>query len=169
MPIDGGEYACHLVAEGHGNGLLQIAAPDHGRIPMAARQICERSRDLLEIDGNDLQAVHRALESFAMPVVHLVGGRGKGLDYRELLRHTHVRVTVCYGEAGPEIARALEGRPTRTVRDFREAIRECWGLARDGDVLLLSPACTSWDQHADYAERGRVFVDEIQRLDGGMG
>lgn len=114
-----------------------------------------------------LQAVHRALGSFSGPVVHLAGGRGKGLDYRELRRHEQVRVTVCYGEAGPEIARALDGRPTRVVRDFRDAVAECWGLAVDGDVILLSPACTSWDQHADYAERGRIFVETIRKLDGG--
>lgn len=113
-----------------------------------------------------LQAVHRALESFSEPVVLIAGGRGKGLDYSELLRHQGVRLTICYGEAGPDIARALVGRPTKVIRNFSEAIAEAWAATREGEVLLLSPACTSWDQHADYSERGRAFVSEITRLDG---
>lgn len=116
-----------------------------------------------------LQAVHRAVESFQAPVVLIAGGRGKGLDYRELDRHPNLRTVVCYGEEGPRIAGQVAVADKPVIADFREAVRVAWARARDGEVLLLSPACTSWDQHADYAERGRVFCDEIARLDRGEG
>jgi len=163
--------AVMALAEGAGMAPAEIAARvqsfpglPHRLAPVAVARPIQVFNDS---KATTLQAVHRALESFSVPVVLIAGGRGKGLDYRELGRHANLRSVVCYGEEGPRIAGMLAVADRPVVGDFREAVRAAWGRVREGEVLLLSPGCTSWDQHADYAERGRVFCDEIGRLDRG--
>jgi UDP-N-acetylmuramoylalanine--D-glutamate ligase len=109
--------------------------------------------------ATSVQAVRCALESLAdRSVVLVVGGRDKMLDPTPLRVHRdHLRAVVGYGEAGRRLLGAI-GHPSGAyVEDFSAAVQTACDRARPGDVLLLSPACTSFDQHRDYEERGNVF------------
>jgi UDP-N-acetylmuramoylalanine--D-glutamate ligase len=110
-------------------------------------------------------ATLRALESFDS-VVLLAGGRNKGLDLSVLGRATsRLRGVVGFGDAGPEVVKAFpDSLPTEAVGSMREAVRAAARIARPGDVVLLSPACASFDAYANYAERGDDFAAEVAKL-----
>jgi UDP-N-acetylmuramoylalanine--D-glutamate ligase len=110
-------------------------------------------------------ATLRALESFDS-VVLLAGGRNKGLDLSVLGRAaSRLRGVVAFGEAGPDVARALPDTvPIETVLSMHDAVHAAARLARPGDVVLLSPACASFDAYANYAERGDDFSAEVGKL-----
>jgi UDP-N-acetylmuramoylalanine--D-glutamate ligase len=114
-------------------------------------------------------AVAAALTSFDEPVVLILGGSEKQTDFAEVLPHLErCRAVVCQGEAGPGIFGYLRnagcGDACRLVADLREAVAEAASLARDGDVVLLSPGCASFDQFAGYAERGEEFARLVAEL-----
>ena len=76
-----------------------------------------------------------------------------------------VRALVLLGEAREKIAAVLAGTvPVESVDGMGEAVRRAAALARPGDAVLLSPACASFDQYANYAERGRHFQAEVNAL-----
>lgn len=103
-----------------------------------------------------------ALRAVTRPTVLLLGGRHKGEPYTHLLpAMTRVRVVVAYGEAGPQVEADLAGhvRVERVAGDFERVVARSAALARPGDALLLSPACSSYDMFANYEERGRRFKD----------
>jgi UDP-N-acetylmuramoylalanine--D-glutamate ligase len=106
----------------------------------------------------------RALQAFDAPVVLLLGGRDKGGDFESLAPHLagRVRAVVTFGEAGPLIADRLQGAAA-VVRggSLPDAAREALGAARPGDVVLLAPACASFDAYSGYAARGDDFVRTV--------
>lgn len=117
--------------------------------------------------GTNVGAVARALESFDVPVVLIMGGRDKGGDYRPLgqLLRTRVRQLIVMGEAQPIIKEALGGTAeTRTAPTLSEAVRMASEAAVEGDVVLLSPGCSSFDMFRDYAHRGEVFCEAVKSL-----
>ena len=77
---------------------------------------------------------------------------------------SHLRGVVAFGEAGPEIAAVFARSGTRVERaaDMRGAVRAARRLAQPGDVVLLSPACASFDAYAGYAARGDDFAREVR-------
>jgi len=104
-----------------------------------------------------------ALRGMQQPTVVLLGGRHKGEPYTSLadeLRRT-ARAVIAYGEAGPTVARDLEGvvPVTPVTGDFDEVIDTARRLAQPGDAVLLSPACSSYDMFDNYEQRGRVFKE----------
>ncbi|MFN2505491.1 MAG: glutamate ligase domain-containing protein, partial [Acidimicrobiales bacterium] len=110
-------------------------------------------------------AVLAALAGFES-VVLLAGGRNKGLDLTPMAGAVdRVRAVVAMGEAGPEVAEVFAGsRPVATVSSMDDAVRTAADLAQPGDVVLLSPGCTSFDWYGSYAERGDDFVRAVQSL-----
>ncbi len=96
-------------------------------------------------------------------VVLIAGGRNKGLDLAELAAEAeHIRAVVAIGESAADIAAAFDGvRPVRNATSMDEAVEEAASLAQAGDVVLLSPACASFDWYASYAERGDDFVRAV--------
>jgi UDP-N-acetylmuramoylalanine--D-glutamate ligase len=117
--------------------------------------------------GTNVGAVVKSLESFAGPVILLAGGVDKGGDYAPLSQgiRSKVRRLVLFGQARGKIARAL-GALTETVLcdDLRAALHDAATHARSGDVVLLSPACSSFDQFRNYAERGAIFKNLVREL-----
>jgi UDP-N-acetylmuramoylalanine--D-glutamate ligase len=99
-------------------------------------------------------------------VVLLAGGRNKGLDLSVLGRAAaRLRGVVAFGDAGPEVVKAFpDSVPTETVVSMGEAVHAAARIARPGDVVLLSPACASFDAYANYAERGDDFAAEVAKL-----
>jgi UDP-N-acetylmuramoylalanine--D-glutamate ligase len=117
--------------------------------------------------GTNVGAVVKSLASFSAPVILLAGGVDKGGDYRPLADAIQgkVRRLVLFGAAKGIIAGAL-GHLTETtiVDDMAAAVRDAAAHGRPGDVVLLSPACSSFDQFRNYAERGRIFKDLVTGL-----
>jgi UDP-N-acetylmuramoylalanine--D-glutamate ligase len=96
-------------------------------------------------------------------VVLIAGGRNKGLDLAELTDAVErIRGVVAIGEAARDVAAAFDGlRPVRTATSMDEAVADAASLARPGDVVLLSPACASFDWYGSYAERGDDFARAV--------
>ena len=108
-------------------------------------------------------AVAAALMSFEEPVVLILGGSEKETNFAEVLPHLlRCRSIVCQGEAGPRISEFLNESGVkaeiRLVPDLESAVVEARRVALPGDVVLLSPGCASFDQFAEYAERGVAFT-----------
>jgi UDP-N-acetylmuramoylalanine--D-glutamate ligase len=107
-----------------------------------------------------------AMRGMSKPTVLLLGGRHKGEPYTELageLRRTG-RAVIAYGEAGPLVAADLQGVvPIRQVgSSFEDVIAAARAEARPGDVVLLSPACSSYDMFDNYEQRGRIFKQMVR-------
>ena len=121
--------------------------------------------------ATNTDSVEKALTAFdAGSIVVLLGGHDKGTDLTSLAGavRERCRVAVCFGEAGERIARALEGEPSalEVVRapHLREAFSAALAAARPGETVLLSPACSSFDEFNNMAERGRLFKDLVRDL-----
>ena len=117
--------------------------------------------------GTNVGAVVKSLASFDEPVILLAGGVDKGGDYAPLQAPVKqkVRRLIVFGEAKEIIAGSLKQfAETVIVNDIREAVADAAAHARAGDVVLLSPACSSFDQFRNYAERGKVFKNLVQDL-----
>ena len=156
--------------------LMGVPAPSVRRSVRAFRGLEHRLEDVLRVGGvrfvNDskattVDATLKALASFDRPVVLVLGGRGKGGDFSPLRAavRRRVRSAVLVGEAADKIEAALGGVvPVDRVSTYREVVRTAYARARRGDVVLLAPACTSWDMFRDFEERGRTFKREVRRL-----
>ncbi|MBV9803192.1 MAG: hypothetical protein JO130_08390, partial [Solirubrobacterales bacterium] len=102
-----------------------------------------------------------ALRSYPGGVHLIAGGRGKQQDFSALAAPVSERCRAVYliGEAARELAAALEpaGVPLRAAGDLEHAVAQAGAAARPGEVVLLSPACASFDQYADFEARGDHF------------
>jgi len=111
--------------------------------------------------GTNVASTIKALESFGERVVLIAGGKGKGQDFTPLAEAARGRVghAVTIGEDGPKIAAALAatGIPSSAAPTMAAAIDAARAEAGPGDVVLLSPACASFDMFNNYEHRGEVF------------
>lgn len=117
--------------------------------------------------ATNVDAAARAIESFASGVVAIVGGQFKGGDLRDLRAPLQASgaAVVAIGEARARVRDALAGVvPVHEAESMRAAVETAWRLAPAGGVVVLAPACASFDMFRDYAERGRVFKAEVARL-----
>ncbi len=117
--------------------------------------------------GTNVGAVAMSLASFEDPVVLILGGKDKGGDYKIIraLVKNKARGIVLIGEAKDTIRSALEGTvPMMEAASMQEAVLRCKDLAQKGDVVLLSPACSSFDMFRDYKHRGDEFQKWVKAL-----
>ena len=119
--------------------------------------------------ATNVDAVARALECFQAPIILIMGGRNKDSDFSVLgpLFRQHVKQLILIGESGREIAEALAsyiGPAPVFAPDMKAAVSLARRNADPGDVVLLSPACASFDMFNSYAHRGEVFTAEVNRL-----
>lgn len=114
-----------------------------------------------------VDATLKALLSFDRRIVLILGGRDKGADFSRLRREVRARAkrVILLGEAREKIERALKGAvPLEKASTLREAIRKAFDAAAAGEVVLLSPACASFDMFKNFEARGRAFKKEVCRL-----
>ncbi len=118
--------------------------------------------------GTNVGAVIKSLESFSEPVILIAGGRDKDSDFSVLmpLIKEKVKSLILIGEAKDKIKRAV-GEAAKEVfmeDDFRAAVLKAKQAASHGDVVLLSPACASFDMFRDFEDRGRQFKKAVMEL-----
>lgn len=121
--------------------------------------------------GTNVDATLVALKAFpGRPIVLLLGGRDKGTDLAPLVEACDgpVRQVICYGEAGKRFFDAFEASPVArmSAKGMLEAFAEAVKIADPGDVVLLSPACASFDEFNSFEHRGEVFKELVANLRG---
>jgi UDP-N-acetylmuramoylalanine--D-glutamate ligase len=112
-------------------------------------------------------AARRALAAYDPPLHVILGGSRKGESFDELAREVHGRAYLI-GETAPELAEALEraGVPYELSGDLATAVAAAGRAAQPGEIVLLSPACASYDQFRDFEHRGEEFRRLVQNLSG---
>jgi len=118
--------------------------------------------------ATNVNSVWYALESMKHPTILILGGQDKGNDYAEILDlvKEKVKAIVCLGVDNTPIHEAF-GDAVPTIVDTqsaREAVQAAYALADKGDVVLLSPACASFDRFKNYEDRGRQFKEAVHEL-----
>jgi UDP-N-acetylmuramoylalanine--D-glutamate ligase len=117
--------------------------------------------------GTNVGAVLKSVEGFTRPVILIAGGLDKGSDFSplyDLFKHK-VKLLILIGKAADKMAKAL-GTSTETVfaQTLQDAVRVASVRANKGDVVLLSPACASFDMFKDFEDRGRQFKEAVKNL-----
>lgn len=117
--------------------------------------------------ATNVDSVWYALQAFQEPIVLLMGGRDKGNDYSRLkdLVKQHVKAIVAIGESASKVEEAFRSvTKIVSVASMEEAVQSAARLAASGDIVLLSPACASFDWFTNYEHRGKVFKEIVSRL-----
>ncbi|MCL6610765.1 MAG: UDP-N-acetylmuramoyl-L-alanine--D-glutamate ligase [Peptococcaceae bacterium] len=140
--------------------------------------VAHRLEFVAEIDGvryiNDSKGTNpdasiKAVEAFPGPLVLIAGGRNKGNDFTGFTRRAagKTRAMVVVGECAGEMARSAAEAGIKNILwagNFREAVLLARSAARPGDVVLLSPACASWDMFKNFEERGDLFKQIVREM-----
>jgi UDP-N-acetylmuramoylalanine--D-glutamate ligase len=117
--------------------------------------------------GTNVGSVQRALETFAQPVILLLGGRDKEGDFESLkpILKEKAKKIFLFGEARDRIGSLIGTElPVNKVAKLKDAVFGAYREAQSGDVILLSPGCASFDEFANYKERGNYFKDVVRNL-----
>jgi len=118
--------------------------------------------------ATNVDSVNYALKSFTRPVIVILGGKDKDSDFTLLIPpiRAHVKAVILIGKAAEKIRRMLEGIVPLHEAGYSmpAAIKIARDLAEPGDVILLSPACASFDMFNDYEQRGRVFKEIVMTM-----
>jgi UDP-N-acetylmuramoylalanine--D-glutamate ligase len=156
--------------------LAGVPAEAAARAIAAFRPLRHRLARVAEIGGvaywNDSKATNvgaalSSLRAFEGRVVLLAGGVSKGCDFRALATEAaRITLVVAYGQAAPEIETALAGSGIPLVREpgLEAALGRAAAEAKSGDTVLLAPACASFDEFRDYADRGASFERWVREL-----
>jgi UDP-N-acetylmuramoylalanine--D-glutamate ligase len=117
--------------------------------------------------ATNVDSVWYALQSFDRPIIVMLGGRDKGNDYSALVElvRRNVKAVVAIGESADKVVRAFTPIVhVSKAKSMEEAVHTAAGLASAGDVVLLSPACASFDWFENYEHRGRAFKQIVATL-----
>jgi UDP-N-acetylmuramoylalanine--D-glutamate ligase len=118
--------------------------------------------------ATNINSTWYALESMSKPVIWIVGGKDKGNDYNFLAEivKRKVKAIVCMGVDNKKIFKAFSGiiKTIVEVKSAEDAVRTAYYLGKPGEVVLLSPACASFDLFENYEERGRKFKEAVREL-----
>ncbi|AEF95179.1 UDP-N-acetylmuramoylalanine--D-glutamate ligase [Desulfotomaculum nigrificans CO-1-SRB] len=171
------ENALAAVAAGYAMG---IAATDLARTLESFAGVAHRLEYVATIDGvkyiNDSKGTNpdaaiKALDAYNEPIILIAGGKNKGSDFTQFARKIKekVRVLIVLGLHGYQIEAAARDQGFTNIlqaQDYPQAVRLAHQQARPGEVVLLSPACASWDMFNNFEERGELFKQEVLKLKG---
>lgn len=115
------------------------------------------------------ESVMRALESFSEPIILIAGGRNKGSQFNILAQYIKAKVKelILLGEAKQDLKAAVIDAGFENIHEvegLEAAVAKSYELARKGDVVMLSPACASWDMFANYEQRGDLFCEAVRSI-----
>jgi UDP-N-acetylmuramoylalanine--D-glutamate ligase len=172
-----GEHNVENVLAAVAMSMLAGCAPEQvRRAVMEFRAVEHRLELVTSINGvafyNDSKATNvdatiKALESFPGNIHIILGGKDKGSDYTVLNPLLRERVKRAYliGAAAEKIASQIQGAaPLVRSGTLEHAVRQAFDAAKSGDVVVLAPACASFDQFENYEQRGRIFKELVMSL-----
>lgn len=119
--------------------------------------------------ATNVSAAVAGLQGLSQPLVLLAGGDGKGQDFAAFADGLPpaTRAAIVYGAAAGELAQALGSKvAVQQVQSLADAVSAAWRVSHPGDVVVLAPACASFDQFANYQERGRQFAALVTGVSG---
>ncbi len=123
--------------------------------------------------GTNVGATAAGLQGLGLPCVLIAGGDGKGQDFAPLIEpiRAHAKAVVTIGRDGPAIAEIAKraGVRTQAVESMEQAVQAAYELAKPNAVVMLSPACASFDMFSNYVERGQIFCQSVEALSQEMG
>lgn len=118
--------------------------------------------------ATNILATSKALASFEQPVILLAGGLDRGNEFDDLIPSLkHVKAMILFGESAPKLEKAAKKAGIEQiiyVDNVKQAAEQAFSISSTGDVILLSPACASWDQYRSFEERGDMFVKAVHML-----
>jgi UDP-N-acetylmuramoylalanine--D-glutamate ligase len=166
----------NLLAAASGAHCLGISDQKIAEIFMSFKSIPHRLETISVKNGiefiNDskatnIDAVKVAIESFNKPIILILGGLDKGNDFSELLKYKLcIKEVFAYGEAREMISHSLSGEIDVTIiESLRDAVKISYEHGNEGDIILLSPGCASFDQFTNFEDRGEKFAYWVDELD----
>jgi UDP-N-acetylmuramoylalanine--D-glutamate ligase len=177
LSLRGKHNVYNSMAAGIAGNVLHIRKETIRESLMDFKGVEHRLERLIKVHGieffNDSKATNvnstwYALESMTTPVIWIAGGIDKGNDYNDLmdLVKQKVKALVCLGTDNSKLHHAFEGIVENIVdaKSMKEAVKSAYLLGTDGDTVLLSPACASFDLFENYEDRGRQFKSCIKEL-----
>ena len=119
--------------------------------------------------GTNPDSTIKAVQAYENPIILIAGGYDKGSTYDELLETAkkNVKTLVLLGQTADKIeeaARRIGFTDIHRVEDMKEAVKTCHDIAKEGDIVLLSPACASWGMYKNFEVRGKDFKDNVNNL-----
>lgn len=118
--------------------------------------------------ATNMLATEKALAAFKQPTILLAGGLDRGDDLSELIPHfKHVKGLVSFGETKEKLEKVAEEANVPIIlnaENVEEAVKVAYEHSEENDVILLSPACASWDQYRTFEERGDMFIQAVHKL-----
>jgi UDP-N-acetylmuramoylalanine--D-glutamate ligase len=113
-------------------------------------------------------ATQKAIEAFDQPVILLAGGLDRGNDFESLLPYfKKIKALVTFGQTAPKLidtAHRAGMKLIKHVDNVEHAVPVAYELSQAGDIILLSPACASWDQYKTFEQRGDIFINSVHKL-----
>jgi UDP-N-acetylmuramoylalanine--D-glutamate ligase len=176
MALDGSHNHANALAALATGQLIGLAVSPMLQVLTEFPGLPHRMQFVAEVAGvrfiNDSKATNvgaaiASVGSVAGLVVLIAGGDGKGGDFEEFAGaiHRKLRAAVLIGRDGPAIAAALKGKvPIYQAADMKTAVSVGASVAEEGDTVLLAPACASFDQYENYAERGMDFCRAVEAI-----
>ncbi|WP_407644184.1 UDP-N-acetylmuramoyl-L-alanine--D-glutamate ligase [Falsibacillus albus] len=118
--------------------------------------------------ATNILATQSALKAFDQPIILLAGGLDRGNDFDDLLPFMkNVKALITFGQTAPkieEIGRRAGIEKIQRVDNVEKAVPAAYECSNEGDVILLSPACASWDQYKTFEVRGDIFINAVHKL-----
>ncbi|ADU30850.1 UDP-N-acetylmuramoyl-L-alanine--D-glutamate ligase [Evansella cellulosilytica] len=119
--------------------------------------------------ATNVPATITALKAFEQPIVLIAGGLDRGLSFDDLIPYfkKKVKCVVSYGETAQKLVETAKKANIELVhceKTLENAVKKAYVNSEEGDIILLSPACASWDQYRTFEERGEHFVNEVKKF-----
>ncbi len=118
--------------------------------------------------ATNILATQKAISSFQKPVILIAGGLDRGNDFDDLIPYfNNVKNMITYGQTRDKLidsAKKAGMKAVKSVDNVEDAVNEAFAHSEVGDIILLSPACASWDQFKTFEERGNKFIQAVHKL-----
>jgi UDP-N-acetylmuramoylalanine--D-glutamate ligase len=132
--------------------------------------VCKKNERSFYNDSKatNILATTKALSAFSEPVILLAGGLDRGNEFDELIPFfKNVKALITFGQTAEKLKKTGELAGIKTIEhvdNVEKAVPVAYQLSSPNDVILLSPACASWDQYKTFEVRGDIFVEAVHRL-----
>ena len=177
LSLKGRHNTYNSMAAGIAGSVLKIRKEIIRESLMDFQGVEHRLESVVKVHGiefiNDSKATNvnstwYALESMHSPVVWIAGGVDKGNDYESLkaLVREKVKVLICLGKDNKKLHKAFDGLVEEIIDtdNMKDAVKKAYHFGTNGDVVLLSPCCASFDLFENYEQRGRFFKEAVREL-----